>query len=279
MGRGHQNSREEQSIGWKVKEIVSHNSSNGSNSNTSESQQRNIKNSISSYKIFEDREHAAKLLGERLRAYFIKKHIPVSKQRILVLAIPRGGVITGDVIASYFGVNLDVVVSRKIGSPWNPELAIGAVMHDGTFYPNEDVIDRLNIPQDYIDDQIAVQIREIERRLRKFRGIDEYLIYDNIKDKIIILVDDGIATGATIFAAIKWIIKQKPKQIIVAIPVGPRDTIEKLRREEGVNDVVVLNIPSEFWAVGQFYRKFLQVDDDTVTQIMGKYDIETRNRR
>ena len=220
-----------------------------------------------------------KLLGERLRAYFVKKHIPLSKQRILVLAIPRGGVITGDVIASYFGVNLDVVVSRKIGSPWNPELAIGAVMHDGTFYPNEDVIDRLNIPQDYIDDQIAVQIREIERRLRKFRGIDEYLIYDNIKDKIIILVDDGIATGATIFAAIKWIIKQKPKQIIVAIPVGPRDTIEKLRREEGVNDVVVLNIPSEFWAVGQFYRKFLQVDDDTVTQIMGKYDIETRNRR
>ena len=87
------------------------------------------------------------------------------------MAIPRGGVITGDVIASYLGVNLDVVVSRKIGSPWNPELAIGAVMHDGTFYPNEDVIDRLNIPQDYIDDQIAVQIREIERRLRKFRGI------------------------------------------------------------------------------------------------------------
>ena len=100
-----------------------------------------------------------------------------------------------------------------------------------------------------------------------------------MRDKIIILVDDGIATGATIFAAIKWIIKQKPKQIIVAIPVGPRDTIEKLRREEGVNDVVVLNIPSEFWAVGQFYRKFLQVDDDTVTQIMEKYDIETRNRR
>ena len=262
-----------------MKEIVSHNSSNGSNSNTSKSNHMNIKNSISSYKIFEDREHAAKLIGERLRAYFVKKHIPLSKQRILVLAIPRGGVITGDVIASYLGVNLDVVVSRKIGSPWNPELAIGAVMHDGTFYPNEDVIDRLNIPQDYIDDQIAVQIREIERRLRKFRGIDEYLIYDNIKDKIIILVDDGIATGATIFAAIKWIIKQKPKQIIVAIPVGPRDTIEKLRREEGVNDVVVLNIPSEFWAVGQFYRKFLQVDDDTVTQIMGKYDIETRNRR
>lgn len=259
-----------------MKQLLSH---IGSNSNTSETHQGNISNSISSFKIFKDRGHAARLLGERLRAHFMKKHIPLSKQQILVLAIPRGGVITGDVIASHMGVNLDVVVSRKIGSPWNPELAIGAVMHDGTFYPNEEVIDRLNIPQDYIDDQIAVQIREIERRLRKFRGIDEYLIYDNIKDKIIILVDDGIATGATIFAAIKWIIKQKPKQIIVAIPVGPRDTIEKLRREEGVNDVVVLNIPSEFWAVGQYYREFLQVDDDTVTQIMEKYNKETRNKR
>ena len=279
MGRGHEDSREEQGIGGKVKEIVSHNSSNGSNSNTSKSNHMNIKNSISSYKIFEDREHAARLLGERLRAYLIEETYSPIKTTNTCFGYPKGGVITGDVIASHLGVNLDVVVSRKIGSPWNPELAIGAVMHDGTFYPNEEVIDRLNLPQDYIDDQIAVQIREIERRLRKFRGIAEYLIYDNMRDKIIILVDDGIATGATVFAAIKWIIKQKPKQIIVAIPVGPRDTIEKLRREEGVNDVVVLNIPSEFWAVGQFYREFLQVDDYTVTQIMEKYNKETRNKR
>ena len=260
---------------WRESEtaIVSY----GSNSNTSETHQGNINNSISSYKIFKDRGHAARLLGERLRAHFMKKHIPLSKQQILVLAIPRGGVITGDVIASHMGVNLDVVVSRKIGSPWNPELAIGAVMHDGTFYPNEDVIDRLNIPQDYIDEQIAVQIREIERRLRKFRGIKKYWIYDNMKDKTIILVDDGIATGATVFAAVKWIIKQKPKQIIVAVPIGPRDTIEKLRTEEGVDDVVVLNTPLEFQAVGQFYREFSQIDDDTVTQIMEKYDNEEHN--
>lgn len=278
-GRNKVKNVEEENIGGKVKQLVPHDSSNEiygnrSNSNTSESHQGNIKNSVSSYKIFEDREHAARLLGERLRAYFMKKHIPLSKQRILVLAIPRGGVITGDVIASHLGLNLDVVVSRKIGAPWNPELAIGAVMHDGTFYPNGDVIDRLNIPQDYIDEQKALQIREIERRLRKFRGIKEYLNYDSMRDKTIILVDDGIATGATVFAAIKWIIKQKPKQIIIAVPVGPRDTIEKLRREEGVDDVVVLTIPPEFWAVGQFYREFSQVHDDTVAQIMEKYDQE-----
>ena len=257
-----------------MKQLLSH---DGSNSNTSETHQGNTNNSISSYMIFEDREQAARLLGERLRAHLMKKHIPLSKQQILVLAIPRGGVITGDVIASHMGINLDVVVSRKIGSPWNPELAIGAVMHDGSFYPNEDVIDRLNVSQDYIDEQKAVQIREIERRLRKFRGIKKYWIYDNMKDKTIILVDDGIATGATVFAAVKWIIKQKPKQIIVAVPIGPRDTIEKLRREEGVDDVVVLNTPLEFQAVGQFYREFSQIDDDTVTQIMEKYDNEEHN--
>lgn len=250
-----------------------------SHNSGSEFYEENNKNSVSSDKIFEDREHAARLLGEKLRVYLMKKQIPLSKQRILVLAIPRGGIVTGDVIASQLGVNLDVVVSRKIGAPWNPELAIGAVMHDGTFYPNEDVIDRLNPPQDYIDEQKALQIREIERRLKRFRESKEYSNYDSMRNKTIILVDDGIATGATVFAAIKWIIKQKPKQIIVAVPVGPRDTIEKLRREEGVDDVVVLTTPLEFWAVGQFYREFSQVDDNIVVQIMEKYDQKTHNKR
>jgi putative phosphoribosyl transferase len=250
-----------------------------SHNSNSEFYEENNKNSISSDKIFEGREHAARLLGEKLRVYLMKKQIPISKQRVLVLAIPRGGVVTGDVIASQLGVNLDVVVSRKIGAPWNPELAIGAVVHDGTFIPNEDVIDKLNPPQGYIDEQKALQIREIERRLRRFRGSKEYLNYDSMRNKTIILVDDGIATGATVFAAIKWIIKQKPKQIIVAVPVGPRDTIEKLRIEEGVDDVVVLTTPLEFWAVGQFYREFSQVNDDIVIQIMKKYDQKTHNKR
>lgn len=241
--------------------------------------EENNKNSVSEDKVFEDRENAARLLGKKLRIYLMKKQIPLSKQGILVLAIPRGGVVTGDIIASQLGVNLDVVVPRKIGAPWNPELAIGAVMHDGTFYPNEDVIDRLNPPLDYIGEQKALQIREIERRLKKFRRSKEYLNYDSIRNKTIILVDDGIATGATVFAAIKWIIKQKPKRIIVAIPVGPVDTIEKLRREQEVDDVVVLTMPLEFWAVGQFYRDFSQVDDDIVVQIMEKYDQRTHNNR
>ena len=257
---------------------MSHNSSNGSNSNTSKSNHMNIKNSRSSYKIFEDREHAARLLGERLRAYLIKNIFPYQNNEYLFW-LSQGWRYNRRRYCFLPGRKSGCSSFKKNWIAVESQLAIGAVMHDGTFYPNEEVIDRLNVPQDYIDDQIAVPIREIERRLRKFRGIAEYLIYDNMREKIIILVDDGIATGATVFAAIKWIIKQKPKQIIVAIPVGPRDTIEKLRREEGVNDVVVLNLPSEFLAVGQFYREFLQVDDDTVTQIMEKYNKETRDKR
>ncbi|MGA9166696.1 MAG: phosphoribosyltransferase family protein [Nitrososphaeraceae archaeon] len=227
---------------------------------------------MSSQMVFEDREHAARLLGQKLEKYLMKKQILISKQKILVLAIPRGGIITGDIIASHLGVDLDIVVSRKIGTPWNSELALGAVMQDGTFYPNEEVIDMLNLPQHYIDEQKALQVMEIERRLKRFRGGKEYLNYDRMKGKTVILVDDGIATGATIFAAIKWMIKQETKQIIVAVPVGPRDTIEKLRREDGVSDVIVLSTPPEFRAVGQFYREFSQVEDDTVVQIMKKYN-------
>lgn len=269
---------EEQNIGRKIKQPVPHDSGNEFNNHGNISNSKN-ENSMSSPTIFRDREHAARLLANRLKTYLMKKHIPISKQRILVLAIPRGGVVTGDVIASRLGVNLDIVVSRKIGSPWNSELAIGAVIQDGTFYPNEILIDMLNIPQQYIDEQKGLQIIEIERRLRRFRGSKEYLNYDNMRDKTIILADDGIATGATVFAAIKWIIKQKTKQIILAVPVGPKDTIAKLRKEEGVNDVIVLSTPLEFRAVGQFYSEFSQIDDDIVTQIMQKYDKEARNKR
>lgn len=182
-------------------------------------------NNTSSYRIFENREHAGRLLADKLRVMIMKKlerSISKRKEReeevsryaskqLLVLAIPRGGVITGDIVAYCLGANLDIVVSRKIGAPFNAELAIGSVMHDGTFYPNEDIISMLDISQDYIHKQKALQMKEIERRLIRFRGSKEYLYNNDLQDKTIILVDDSIATGATMFAAIKWIRKQNPK--------------------------------------------------------------------
>lgn len=203
--------------------------------------------------IFKDRIDAAKKLAKKLEG--IKKEHPV------ILAIPRGGVVTGDVIAKILDAPLDVVVSRKIGSPNNPELAIGAVMHDGSFFPNSALIDALGVQRDYLDEQIADQLSEIQRRLKKFRGGINY----DLKDKTVVLVDDGIATGATVFAALEWIKKQKPKRVIVAIPVGPRDTIERLAK---VEEVVVLYDPIAFGAVGEFYDSFDQVEDSEVIEIM-----------
>jgi predicted phosphoribosyltransferase len=207
--------------------------------------------------IFRDRAEAASILAQKL--------LKLKKEEPIILAIPRGGAVTGDVIASALGAELDVVVPRKLGAPYNPELAIGAVMHDGSYFLNTDVIAMLNVPQEYIDAEIARQRKEIERRLILFRATREY----DLRDETVVLVDDGIATGATMFAALQWVKKQKPKKLVVAVPVGPQETIERLRRE--ADDVVVISTPFLFGAVGQFYEDFAQVSDDEVREIMRKH--------
>jgi len=184
---------------------------------------------------------------------------------LIVLAIPRGGVVTGEVVARELGVSLDVIVAKKVGDPLNPEFAIGAVMHDGSFVPNEDAISSSHVSKQYIEESISALKKEIDRRLIKFRGNNEY----HLAGKVAILVDDGVATGATMFAAIKWLKTQGLKKLIVAIPVGPQDTIEKLR--EIVDELIVLHSPSIFGAVGAFYHDFSQVTDDQVVEIMRKH--------
>ena len=212
--------------------------------------------------VFKNREDAAEKLAKKLEGF--------RNENPIILAIPRGGVITGDVIAKALGAKLDIVVSRKIGAPSNPELAIGAVMHDGSFFPNSELIQMLQIPQYYIDEEIQSQLKEIERRLVKFRGSKNY----DLKGRTIILVDDGIATGATIFVAIDWIKKQDPKRLVVAIPVGPQDTLEKLKQ---IVEVVVLESPYSFGAVGEFYDIFDQVEDYTVATIMSSYGYKPKS--
>ena len=213
-------------------------------------------------KIYEDRKDAAEFLAQKLKKKYGDQ---LKREDTVILAIPRGGVVTGDVIAERLGVALDVLVSRKVGSPFNPELAIGAVMHDGSFFPNTDIIKMLDVPKSYIGEQIAIQLKEIERRLLKFRGSKDY----RLEGKFVILVDDGIATGATVFAAINWLRNQKVRKMVVAVPVGPHDTILKL--ETVADDVVVLQAPLIFGAVGEFYQDFSQVTDDEVVETMRKY--------
>ncbi|HJY14478.1 MAG TPA: phosphoribosyltransferase family protein [Nitrososphaeraceae archaeon] len=215
--------------------------------------------------LFRDRTDAARQLAERL--YWLKNEIEKSKSSVIIMAIPRGGIIIGNIIAKELRTKLDLVVTRKIGAPFNPELAIGAVMPDGSYFLN-DVAEMINISQNYIESQIRKEVKEIERRLIEFRGRKEY---DNkLEDKIVVLVDDGIATGATILASTKWIKdKHNCKQLIIAVPLAPREILEDLNRAAG--KVIVLYTPEPFGAVGRFYQNFKQVSDDEVKEIMKEY--------
>jgi putative phosphoribosyl transferase len=219
--------------------------------------------------IFQNRIDAGEKLAKRL-SWLKQDQLKEerSQQSIIILAIPRGGVIIGDVIASELEANLDIVVSRKIGAPNNPELAIGAVMPDGSYFINQEIINILNIPEEYIQIQAHEQIKEIDRRLMSYRGSKEY---DNeFEDKIVVPVDDGIATGATMLASAQWIKnKQHCKKLVIAVPVAPREILDDLNQV--ADEVIVLYSPLSFEAVGQFYQDFSQVSDNEVKEIMKKY--------
>jgi putative phosphoribosyl transferase len=225
---------------------------------------------------FHDRKEAGLLLADKLKLY-IKNAFrsEVKKESFIVMAIPRGGVILGDIVASELNVDLDIIICKKIGAENNPELAIGAVMADGSYIINEDIVNRINISFGYISKQVELQKNEIERRLMEFRGNKEY--HNKLKDRTIILIDDGIATGATILAAVKWL-KEKhfSKNLIVAVPVAPLESsiLDKLNRI--VDKVIIILSPYDFAAVGQFYEHFDQVSDKEVKEIMNKYGFNPR---
>ncbi len=220
--------------------------------------------------LFLDRKHAAEELVKKLNDVIIN----TDNHELVVLAIPRGGVMIGDVVASHFHCDLDIVVSRKLGAEFNPELAIGAIMPDDSYFINERITSIVPVHQSYVDTQIKLEKREIERRLIEFRGSK---IYGNkLHDKVVILVDDGIATGATIIAASQWIMKKHHcKKLYIAVPVAPArdDTIEKLK--EIADKVIIPHILDNFSAVGQFYDNFSQVSDKDVKSIMKRYGYNT----
>jgi predicted phosphoribosyltransferase len=220
---------------------------------------------------FHDRKEAGLLLADKLKLY-IKNAFSseVKKESFIVMAIPRGGVILGDIIASELNIDLDIIICKKIGAENNPELAIGAVMADGSYIINEDIINRINTSHGYISKQVELQKNEIERRLMEFRGNKEY--HNKLKDKTIILIDDGIATGATILAAVKWL-KEKhySKKLIVAVPVAPLESTILDKLNQIADKVIIIFSPYDFAAVGQFYEHFDQVSDKEVKEIMNKY--------
>jgi len=205
-----------------------------------------------------DRLDAGNILAEEI----ISKKI----ENAVVLGIPRGGVVVAARVSSKLCLPLDIIIPRKIGAPFNPELAIGAVTQDGTVL----MLDNAKL-YNYVDEKeleslIDEQVKEIKRRMQKYRGREDYPDYQG---KVIILVDDGIATGFTIKAALKSIKNSlKPNKLILAVPVAPLDMAKLLEQE--VDELVCPLKPIDFYAVGQFYQNFDQVMDEEVIKLLNK---------
>jgi predicted phosphoribosyltransferase len=179
----------------------------------------------------------------------------------VIYALPRGGVVLGVEVARTLRAPLDLIVVRKIGHPIQPEYAIGAVAEDGYVVTNPDVVGMFN--QRWLDEAVAAELKEAQRRRALFLHGRAPVA---VKDKIAIIVDDGLATGLSMRAAIHEIRGRNPKKIVVAVPVAAAETVEKLRPE--IDDLVVLYIPERFGAVGPFYQDFEQVRDDEVVAMM-----------
>lgn len=207
--------------------------------------------------MFQDREDAAVQLAEQLK--YLRLRDP------LVLAIPRGGVVTGDVLARELGAELDIVFSRKLRAPFQHELALGAVSEDGDVYLNS-FGEEAGADNDYLQRECKHQMAEIERRKKLFRSVRPAA---TVSGRSVIITDDGIATGATMLAALHVIKNQHPREVIVAVPVASPQRLQEIRRH--CNRVVCLLAPEEFWAIGQFYRDFSQVEDETVVELLRHY--------
>jgi len=205
--------------------------------------------------LFRDRFEAGKKLAAALVEF--KGKNPV------VLGIPRGGVIVADEVARALDAPLDIVVTRKIEAPGEPEYALGAVTQEGEVIMDRQAAESLGASREYLENQVKKKREEVTERMKKFRG---QAPYPELEGRIVIIVDDGIATGSSVSAAVMSVKKRKPKEIVVAVPVAPKDAVETLASD--VNRVVCLETPGPFLAIGEFYTVFDQVEDEEVKRIL-----------
>ncbi|MCD6471125.1 phosphoribosyltransferase [bacterium] len=208
--------------------------------------------------LFKDRQEAGEKLVKKLKKY-------ANRKDVLVFGIPRGGAAVGATLAKYLNLKFNLVIVRKLPIPQDPEMGFGAILSDGTILLNNDVIDSFDIQPEEIKKISQEVLKEIKRREKA------YLIKNNfskIKNKIIILVDDGLATGFTMLAAIKAIKKYQPKKIIVAVPVSPESSIEKIKPE--VDEIICLYAQKGFgpFAVANFYKDFHDLSDEEVKKFL-----------
>ena len=213
-----------------------------------------------------DRITAGKALSRRLLSLY--KPGP----ELIVLALPRGGVPVAFEVAEALGAELDVMIVRKLGAPMQPELAMGAIAGDGIRVMNEDVVTSLRITDDQIESVMSRENDELERRVKAYRGDRPW---PDLSGRTVMLVDDGVATGATMFAAIDAVRASHAAEVVVAIPIAPAETVSRL--EEFADKVICLATPEPFFSIGQWYQRFDQVSDAHVVELLQRRWQATQN--
>ena len=206
--------------------------------------------------LFRDRGDAGKQLAQRLIAY-------KGKPETIVLGLPRGGVVPAYEVAKLLDLPLDIVVPRKIGAPHNPELAVAAIAEDGSIVINDQLMSDLGLQLDDLQNLITAEKKEAARRMKLYRAGRARL---ELAGKTVILVDDGVATGATMRAAIASVRSRGAKLVVVAVPVAPPEVLDEIRSE--VDDLIFLLVPETFFGVGGFYQDFPQTEDLEVIDLM-----------
>jgi predicted phosphoribosyltransferase len=220
-----------------------------------------------SAKIYRDRAEAGRRLAERLTRY-------AGTRDLLVLALPRGGVPVAHEVALSLNAPLDVFLVRKLGVPGHEELALGAIATGGVRLLNREVVEALCIPSETIDQVTATELAELNRRERKYRGNRPP---PDVRGKTVLLVDDGLATGASMRAAVAAVRERRPARIVVAVPIAAASTCEELENE--VDEVVCAQTPEPFHAVGLWYDDFSQTTDDEVRELLRKEGRNTADER
>lgn len=207
---------------------------------------------------FKNRIEAGQLLAEVLKVY-------AGRTDVLILALPRGGVPVAFEVAQALKAPLDLMLVRKLGVPGQEELAMGAIATGGMRILNQELVEGLNIPEAALEAVVNKEKRELERRERAYRG-DRPV--PKIRNRYIILIDDGVATGATMRAAVSALRQQQPMQIIIGTPVAPPDAVDKLEQE--ANEVICLATPEPFFAIGRWYVSFPQTSDGEVRTLLAR---------
>jgi len=209
---------------------------------------------------FQNRDEAGRKLAEEVRSRLGPRG---EDERRIVLGLPRGGVPVALPVAEAIDASLDVLVVRKLGAPGHEEYAMGAIASGGIEVVDESVLGRLGVDQDQLDRIVERERTELKRREERFRGDRSS---PELEGATVVLVDDGIATGSTMQAALDAVRKAGAERIVIAVPLAPQDTVQRL--EQTADEVVCLTTPSPFFAVGQGYRDFPQVQDDEVARML-----------